>query len=76
MLTAYADKENAIRAINEVGLFQYIEKPWDNEQLKITIRNGLERKFLMQQLEETIRGFETSQNQLKTIHTRILKTFV
>ena len=26
ILTGYADKENAIKAINEVGLFQYIEK--------------------------------------------------
>ena len=30
LLTGYADKENAIKAINEVGLYQYVEKPWDN----------------------------------------------
>ena len=41
LLTAYADKENAIRAINEVGLYQYVEKPWDNEALLLLIRNGL-----------------------------------
>lgn len=76
MLTAYADKENAIRAINEVGLFQYIEKPWDNEQLKMIIHNGLERRYLIQQLEETITDFEASQTQLKSIHNRILKAFV
>src|SRR5262245_41696665 len=76
MLTAYADKENAIRAINEVGLFQYIEKPWDNEQLRMIIYNGLERRFLMRQLEDTIRNFESSQSQLKNIHNRILKAFV
>ena len=35
ILTGYADKENAIKAINEVGLFQYIQKPWDNEDLLI-----------------------------------------
>ena len=29
ILTGYADKENAIKAINNVGLFQYIEKPID-----------------------------------------------
>ena len=33
LLTGYADKENAIRAINEVGIFHYAEKPWDNEDL-------------------------------------------
>lgn len=76
MLTAYADKENAIRAINEVGLFQYIEKPWDNEQLKMIIHNGLERRFLIEQLEDTIKDFESSQSQLKNIHNRILRAFV
>ena len=34
LLTGYADKENAIKAINNVGLYQYIEKPWDNEDLQ------------------------------------------
>ena len=29
LLTAYADTEAAIRAINEVGLDHYIMKPWD-----------------------------------------------
>lgn len=43
ILTGYADKENAIKAINEVGLFQYIEKPWDNNDLRIIIRNGIEK---------------------------------
>jgi response regulator RpfG family c-di-GMP phosphodiesterase len=34
LLTGYADKENAIRAINEAGLYYYLEKPWNNEHLK------------------------------------------
>src|SRR5262245_31416131 len=41
ILTGYADKENAIRAINEIGLYQYIEKPWNNEDLRIILRNGI-----------------------------------
>lgn len=76
ILTAYADKENAIKAINELGLFQYIEKPWDNDALKIIIRNGLERRMLMSQLEHTIEEFQKSQKDLQSIHNRILKTFV
>ena len=38
LLTGYADKENAIRAINEIGLYRYIEKPWDNNDLIINIK--------------------------------------
>jgi len=46
LLTGYADRDNAIRAINEVGLFQYIEKPWDNDQLIFVIKNGLNQRRL------------------------------
>ena len=31
LLTGYADKENSIRAINEIGLYKYIEKPWSSD---------------------------------------------
>jgi CheY-like chemotaxis protein len=51
LLTGYADKENAIRAINEAGLYYYLEKPWDNEQLKLVIRNGIERSALFNELD-------------------------
>jgi len=54
LLTGYADKENAIKALNEVGLFQYIEKPWDNDRLKLTIRNGLNAKSLNSTLKQKI----------------------
>ncbi len=54
MLTGYADKENAIRAINEVGLFQYIEKPWDNDQILLAIHNAIRAKTLEETLAERI----------------------
>jgi len=54
LLTGYADKENAIRAINEVGLYQYLEKPWDNQALLMIIRNALEEKSLRKQLSEKV----------------------
>lgn len=52
ILTAYADKENVIKAINEVGLFKYLEKPWNNADLLETIREGLEKRALLKQLAE------------------------
>ena len=36
LLTGYADKESAIRAINEVGIWQYVEKPWDLGELLLS----------------------------------------
>src|SRR5678810_691170 len=58
LLTGYADKENAIKAINEVGLYQYIEKPWNNDDLSLIIRNALEKTVLLRQLQEKIQEVE------------------
>ncbi len=76
ILTGYADKENAIKAINEVGLFQYIEKPWDNDDLRIIIRNGIEKKQLMKKLQEKMDEFNQTHGELQSLHREILKTFV
>ena len=76
ILTGYADKENAIKAINEVGLFQYIEKPWDNDDLKIIIRNGIEKKQLLKKLQEKMDEFNRTNGELQSIYREILKTFV
>lgn len=54
LLTGYADKENAVRAINEVGLYKYIEKPWDNDDLIINIKNGIEKSRLTADLKDKI----------------------
>src|SRR5215467_329500 len=75
LLTGYADKENAIKAINNVGLYQYIEKPWDNEDLKLIIRNGLEKTTLLQQLEEKIQEVERAQQELGRVQKDILRVF-
>jgi response regulator RpfG family c-di-GMP phosphodiesterase len=75
LLTGYADKENAIKAINDVGLYQYIEKPWDNEDLHLIIRNGLEKTILLRRLEEKIREVEKAQLELSDVQKQILRLF-
>ncbi len=76
LLTGYADKENAIKAINEVGLYQYIEKPWDNEELKLIVQNGLERRFLMERLQDKIEEVQRVQQSLQDIQAQIIKAFM
>ena len=76
LLTGYADKENAIKAINEVGLYQYVEKPWENEDLRLVIQNGLERRFLMEKLEDKIKEVQNVQQNLQDIQAQIIKAFM
>jgi response regulator RpfG family c-di-GMP phosphodiesterase len=75
LLTGYADKENAIKAINDVGLYQYIEKPWENEDLKLIIRNGLEKRVLLKRLEDKIDEVNRAHGELLQVQKEILKAF-
>jgi DNA-binding NtrC family response regulator len=76
LLTGYADKENAIRAINSVGLYQYIEKPWDNDRLLIVVKNGLEKRALLRALESKIAELDATHISLKSIQTELIKAFM
>jgi len=75
LLTGYADKENAIKAINEVGLYQYIEKPWENDDLKLVIRNGLEKRVLLKRLQDKIGEVNKAHEELMSVQKEILKAF-
>ena len=65
ILTGYADKENAINAINEVGIYKYLEKPWNNDDLLINIRNGIERSYLVSELEKKIEELSVAKKELE-----------
>lgn len=52
LLTGYSDKENAIKSINEVGLYYYLEKPWDNTEIVKVLQNGLEKRALQDQVRQ------------------------
>lgn len=68
LLTGYADKENAIKSINEVGLYYYLEKPWDNNDLIKVVKNGLEKKELKDDLEKKYRELEESNNEITRLY--------
>ncbi len=76
LLTGYADKENAIKAINDVGLFQYIEKPWNNDDILIVLRNGLEKQRLLKKLESKIDEINRAYGDLRGLQQEIVRTFV
>lgn len=70
LLTGYADKGNAINAINEIGLYQYIEKPWDNEHIKMVLRNGIQNKTLEETLHQKLKELDESVRSCDALATR------
>ncbi|MFW8601421.1 response regulator [Desulfobacterota bacterium M19] len=41
VLTGYADIKSAVEAINQGGVYRYILKPWDDEELRNTISEAI-----------------------------------
>ncbi len=59
ILTGHADLETTLRAINEVGVYKFILKPWNNHDLYWTVIRALEleearreNRELKKQIEE------------------------
>jgi DNA-binding NtrC family response regulator len=76
LLTGHADKQSAIQAINDVGLFQYLEKPWDNSQLLLVIQSAIERTQLFRTLREKISELDSAHTSLKDVQSRLLRAFL
>jgi len=70
LLTGYADKENAIRSINEVGLYQYLEKPLDNELLLMSLNNGIRQRSVQRALRDKMHELEHTLRQRDELHAR------
>ncbi|WP_409526089.1 HD domain-containing phosphohydrolase [Nitrincola sp. MINF-07-Sa-05] len=42
LMTGYADLATTIKAINEGKIYRYISKPWDDDELRMVIRQAME----------------------------------
>ncbi len=76
LLTGHADKQSAIAAINRVALYQYLEKPWDNQQLLLVVRSGVERARLFRDLREKVGELDSAHSALKTVEKRLIQAFL
>lgn len=47
MLTGHASLENSISAINQGSVYRFISKPWDNNELTMTIKNAFKHYELL-----------------------------
>lgn len=75
LLTGYADKENVIKAVNQVGVYYYIEKPWDNDVLIRVINNGLEKASLIKQLKRKVCEIQESRNEINRLYNMLQKDY-
>ena len=60
LVTAYAESEIAIKAVNSHSFYGFIPKPWDYEQLNITIKNAIDKYDLEKQNRELVENLKQS----------------
>ena len=65
LITGYRDLSIAKEAINKASVHEYIEKPWDNDELRFTIYQNLRRKE--QRESEDIKDVDNVEEAVKTI---------
>jgi len=46
VLSGYADIASIVAAVNEGHIYKFVPKPWNDDELKVTISNAIERYFL------------------------------
>ena len=49
LLTAYADTDAAVAAINEGRIYRFIHKPWNDDELRATVKEALEQRHFEQE---------------------------
>ena len=64
LLTCYTDIESVIGAINRGNIYRYVAKPWDPEELRLTLRQANEAFELRAALEDRNRALEAKTAEL------------
>jgi response regulator RpfG family c-di-GMP phosphodiesterase len=65
LLTGYADMDAVVDAVNKGKIFHYLAKPWDEDELDLTIQSAYTKYLEREQLKETNAKLETSNDQLE-----------
>lgn len=65
LLTGYADIQAVIDAINKGKIYQYITKPWDEQQMRVIINNAYEIFSLRLENKELMKSLIRANEQLE-----------
>lgn len=71
LITAYGDAETLGAAINDGSIYRYVPKPWRPDELRMTLRRGIEVYALDREREHLIRELTTVNKIARTINQEL-----
>ena len=71
VLSGYADTVSVISAINEGEIYKFIPKPWNDEDLKVTVGNAVERYILHNRGVELSKELQGKNSELEEMNMNL-----
>ena len=71
VLSGYADTAAVVAAINEGQIYKFIAKPWNDDELKVTITNAIERYFLNKRNQELTEELRQKNEELNLVNQNL-----
>lgn len=71
LLTGYADITSTINAINKGSIYRYISKPWEDNDIKLTVEHALQGKFLEQERLRLQKLTESQNKELQDLNANL-----
>ena len=73
LLTGYSEITATISAINDGGIYHYLQKPWDEQDLLLTIQRALEQQHLKKEAVRLNELVRKQNEELQTFNARLEK---
>lgn len=71
MLTGYADVQSIMGAVNEGAVYKFITKPWNDEDLRLTVSLALQQYALLQENKKLKEINRNQSEKIKTYASRV-----
>jgi len=71
LLTGYADVTSTVSAINKGGIYKYISKPWEDNDIKLSVEHALEKKYLEGEKKRLEQLTKRQNEELKEINANL-----
>lgn len=71
VLSGYADASSIVAAINEGRIYKFIPKPWNDDDLLVTIKNAIERYTLYKLNRELTKELLLKNDELFKVNARL-----
>lgn len=71
VLSGYADTSSVVAAINEGEIYKFIPKPWNDEDLKVTVANAVERYELYRKMQELMNELHETNGELQRMNQEL-----